>query len=84
MASGKTEYGLIPSKEWNKPDFINTTLMYQNFKKMVKDDVIYGGSLSYRNMCKFNSGYFFRQNLTNQYRYYFRVEPDVEHLCDFR
>lgn len=34
----------------------------------------YPGSLSYRNMCRFNSGFFYRHELMQKYRYYWRVE----------
>ncbi|KAJ7820063.1 glycolipid 2-alpha-mannosyltransferase-domain-containing protein, partial [Mycena olivaceomarginata] len=37
---------------------------------------------SYRNMCRFNSGFFFQHPLLQPYRYYWRVEPDVEYFCD--
>ncbi|KAJ7867702.1 glycolipid 2-alpha-mannosyltransferase-domain-containing protein [Mycena olivaceomarginata] len=37
---------------------------------------------SYRNMCRFNSGFFFQYPLLQPYRYYWRVEPDVEYFCN--
>lgn len=83
MASGKTQYGLIPVDDWNRPDWINDDKFTQCMKKMVEDNVIYGESISYRNMCRFNSGFFFRQELLMNYDYYFRVEPNVDYYCDF-
>ncbi|KAJ7849387.1 glycosyl transferase [Mycena olivaceomarginata] len=50
--------------------------------KMVAQDIIYAGSVLYRNMCRFNSGFFFQHPLLQPYRYYWRVEPDVEYFCD--
>jgi alpha 1,2-mannosyltransferase len=44
--------------------------------------VLYGGSVSYRNMCRFNSGFFYRHELLQSYRYYWRVEPNVKYFCD--
>ena len=32
-------------------------------------------------MCRFNSGFFFRHPLLQQYKYYWRVEPDVHFHC---
>ena len=84
MASGKTEYGLIPKEDWNTPSFIDQEKYEKSIEKAIKDDIIYGFSKSYRNMCHFNSGYFFRQELTLKYDYYFRVEPGVEYFCDFQ
>jgi len=50
-------------------------------KKMHENKVIYGGSLPYRNMCRFNSGFFFRHQLLDKYQFYWRVEPDVKFYC---
>jgi len=49
---------------------------------MRKNKVIYGDSVPYRNMCRFNSGFFFRHELLKDIKYYWRVEPDVEYYCD--
>ena len=39
------------------------------------------GSVSYRNMCRFNSGFFYRHPILQQYKWYWRVEPDVHFHC---
>lgn len=83
MASGNVNYELIPSEDWDCPSTINQTLYQEKLDEMEANGVIYGGSKSYRNMCRFNSGFFFRQEILKQYDYYFRVEPDVEYFCDF-
>ncbi|VEU21362.1 DEKNAAC102322 [Brettanomyces naardenensis] len=84
MASGEAFYGLIPEEDWNTPDYINETKYNESLEDFVERDIIYGGSRSYRNMCHFNSGFFFRQKLLASYDYYFRVEPGVEYYCDFQ
>ena len=43
---------------------------------------MYGGSLPYHHMCRFNSGFFFLHPLLEQYEYYWRVEPNVDFTCD--
>ena len=83
MASGNTKYGLIPPDDWNCPSWINQTQYEINLEKMNRDGVLYGDSKSYRNMCRFNSGFFFRQHILDDYDYYFRVEPNVKYFCDF-
>lgn len=82
MASGKTYYELIPEKDWNMPDHIDKDRYEHNLQNSW--DIIYGPSRSYRNMCHFNSGYFYRQRRLLNYDWYFRVEPDVEYMCDFQ
>lgn len=58
MASGKTQYALIPPEDWNRPQWINDTLFEERLRVMEDEGVLYGGSKSYRNMCRFNSGFF--------------------------
>lgn len=83
MASGRTQYALIPTEDWNRPSWINETLFEEALQLMEEKNILYGGSKSYRNMCRFNSGFFFRQKILDPYDFYFRVEPDVEYFCDF-
>lgn len=84
MATGETFYGHIPPEDWNTPEYINKTKYNESILNFTKNDVIYGDSRSYRNMCHFNSGFFFRQKLLLNYDYYFRVEPGVQYFCDFQ
>lgn len=83
MASGMTYYGHIPSEDWNCPDWINQTLYQHKLEIMANAGVVFGGSSSYRNMCRFNSGFFYKQKLLQKYDYYMRVEPNVDYYCDF-
>lgn len=83
MASGKTQYALIPAGDWDRPAWIDEKKFEYRLQVLEDRGVLYGGSKSYRNMCRFNSGYFFRQKILDPYDYYFRVEPDVEYFCDF-
>ena len=49
MASGDVEYGLIDNKkEWSTPTWIDTEKAQNAMEEMVRKDVIYGGSVSYR------------------------------------
>ncbi|CAI5757844.1 unnamed protein product [Candida verbasci] len=83
MASGKTYYELVPREDWDPPSHINQTKLEENLNKS-RESVIYGGYKSYRNMCHFNSGFFYKQKRLLNYDWYFRVEPDVEYMCDFQ
>jgi alpha 1,2-mannosyltransferase len=82
ITDSKVEFGLIPSEHWNQPKWINETRATEARENMLKNNVIYGGSVPYRNMCRFNSGFFYRHELLQKYRYYWRVEPDVKFFCD--
>ena len=66
-------FGDIPESEWSIPEWINTTKMEEGMASMKRAGVVYGDSLSYRHMCRYNSGFFFRHPLVMQYDYYWRV-----------
>ena len=50
------EFGVIPREHWFQPDSIDEAKAKASRDKMVEKNIIYGGSVSYRNMCRFNSG----------------------------
>lgn len=82
MASGTVEYGHIPHSDWSIPDHIDPEKVEQCLQDYEEQGVIYGGVLSYRHMCRFNSGFFYRQQLLEKYDWYWRVEPDTHFYCD--
>lgn len=82
LVSGKTHYGKIPKEHWGFPDFIDTDKAAKVREDMRNRKIIYGDSISYRHMCRFESGFFFWQELMLNYEYYWRVEPSVELFCD--
>jgi len=82
LVSGPVHFGQIPADHWYQPEWVNETKATEERQKMEEENIIYGGSLSYRNMCRFNSGFFYRHPLMQDYRYYWRVEPGVHFHCD--
>ncbi|KAL1744191.1 glycosyltransferase family 15 protein [Schizophyllum fasciatum] len=90
--TSSVEFGLIPRADWVQPDWIDEERAAAAREKMAEDGVKYGGLLdrltllddSYRNMCRFNSGFFYRHPLMQKYKYYWRIEPNVHFLCDVR
>lgn len=82
LISGKTHYGKIPKEQWSVPSWVDRKKAEGAWKKMEADKVIYGGSESYRHMCRFESGFFFQHPLLDQFKYYWRIEPDVKFFCD--
>ncbi|KAJ7292879.1 glycosyltransferase family 15 protein [Mycena rebaudengoi] len=75
-------FGQVSQAHWYQPGWINETLAEEGRNKMVAQNIIYAESVPYRNMCRFNSGFFFQHPLLQPYRYYWRVEPDIEYFCD--
>lgn len=82
LVSGKTHYGEIPEEHWSYPSHIDQEKAKKVREDMRERKIIYGDSVSYRHMCRFESGFFFRQPLMMNYDYYWRVEPSVELFCD--
>jgi len=82
LTNAKIQFGLIPAENWHQPDWIDEQRAEEGRNKMVEKNIIYGGSVPYRNMCRFNSGFFYRHELLKPYRYYWRVEPHVKYFCD--
>ena len=74
---------LISPEMWGYSSWIDQTKAAQARVRMSNDNgVPYGGLESYYHMCRFNSGFFFRHPLLQEYDYYWRVEPHVEFFCD--
>ncbi|KAF2279045.1 glycosyl transferase [Westerdykella ornata] len=82
LVSGKTKYGRIPTEHWSFPDFIDQDRAAKVREQMKEAKIIYGDSISYRHMCRYESGFFFRHPLMLDYEWYWRVEPSVEFFCD--
>ena len=82
LVSGKTHYGEIPKEHWSFPDFIDQDKARKVREEMAEKKIIYGDSISYRHMCRYESGFFFRHPLMNQFEWYWRVEPSIELYCD--
>ncbi|KAI9928393.1 hypothetical protein ASPWEDRAFT_38772 [Aspergillus wentii DTO 134E9] len=82
LVSGNTHYGLIPREHWSYPDWIDLDKAKKAREEMGQKKIIYGDSESYRHMCRYESGFFFRHPLMLNYEYYWRVEPSIKLFCD--
>lgn len=80
MTRSECRFGLIPKEHWGYPDFISQEKAAETREKM--KNIIYGSSESYRHMCRYQSGFFFRHPLTLELDYYWRVEPGIKLYCD--
>jgi len=71
------EFGVIPKEHWSVPDWIDAKKLNESLNKI-------RFSVSYRHMCRFYSGFFFRHKLTLKYDYYMRLDSDSELPCNFQ
>ncbi|KAF7341834.1 Glycosyltransferase family 15 protein [Mycena sanguinolenta] len=84
LTPSRVEFGLIPKEHWYQPDWIDNDKARTAMTRMDRMNVKYGGNLAYHNMCRYNSGFFFKHPLMQQYRWYWRVEPKVKFSCDIQ
>ncbi|KAI8876264.1 glycosyltransferase family 15 protein [Backusella circina FSU 941] len=82
LTNAEIKYGKIDESMWGYPDYINQTYAAECRQDMHQRRIIYGGSESYRHMCRFQSGFFFRHPLLDDLDYYWRVEPHINYYCD--
>ncbi|EDO14313.1 hypothetical protein Kpol_154p1 [Vanderwaltozyma polyspora DSM 70294] len=74
------KFGLVPKDHWSYPDYISEDQAAQT--RIDMKDIIYGDSESYRFMCRYQSGFFWRHPLLDEYDWYWRVEPNIAYYCD--
>jgi alpha 1,2-mannosyltransferase len=82
--SAPASFELLSHEEWSIPPFLNQSRIQENCQRMKEEGIIYGGSISYRHMCHWYSGYFFRHPALANYEWYWRVEPGVHFFCDIQ
>lgn len=81
LSKAEMKFGTIPHEHWSYPSWINQTKAAEVRMDMKRRNIIYGDSLPYRHMCRYNSGFFYRHPLLKEFDYYWRVEPWVEFYC---
>ena len=72
-------FGLVPEEHWKIPNWINKEKMIENTKK--GKAYSYKTSITYRQMCRYFSGFFFKHPLLDKFDHYWRVEPNVDFFC---
>lgn len=73
---------VIPKEHWEVPSWINMDLFHESAQILKEQDVQYSNLLSYHQMCRWNSGLFYKHPALEHVRYYWRVEPKVHFFCD--
>lgn len=80
--NAKVNFVVIPAGLWDLPDNINVNKMRKSMDALEAQELPYATKLSYRNMCRFNSGNFYNVAKMQEYKWYWRVEPEVRYFCD--
>lgn len=75
-------WGRIPASHWDPPPSVNMTKAHTRWERMKAASIPYAMSLSYRNMCRWQSGFFYKHPLVRNLQYYWRIEPSTRFSCN--
>ncbi|TID22754.1 glycosyltransferase family 15 protein [Venturia nashicola] len=78
----EVKFELVPQDHWQTPSWINEDLYQESVKVLKEQGVQYMDKKSYHNMCRWNSGMFYKHPALLETQYYWRVEPNVHFFCD--
>jgi mannosyltransferase len=79
--SGEVTFDVIPKHMWSIPDWIDSEAARAGMRQQEDNLIIHGGQESYHHMCRFYSGMFYDLPSLQKYRWYWRVEPNVDFTC---
>ncbi|PHH79011.1 hypothetical protein CDD80_5864 [Ophiocordyceps camponoti-rufipedis] len=82
VTKAKCNYELIPEEHWATPSWIDQRIYDESTKILEEKGVQYAQKMSYHQMCRWNSGMFYKHPALDKFRYYWRVEPKVHFFCD--
>ncbi|KAJ1943850.1 alpha 1,2-mannosyltransferase 2.4.1 [Kickxella alabastrina] len=81
VANSPVYFGKLPQEHWGLSPYVTEEKVKEALERN-KDRYLYGGSFSYREMCRFQSGFIHKHPLLQNLDYYWRIEPGVEYFCD--
>jgi mannosyltransferase len=82
VTKAECRYELIPREHWDVPSWINDDIFTESAKILHEEGVQYANLMSYHQMCRWNSGMFYKHPALANMQYYWRVEPKVHFFCD--
>ncbi|AMD20773.1 HDR030Wp [Eremothecium sinecaudum] len=82
IVSGEAIFEQVPKEHWSYPDWIDQAKAARVREEMREKSIIYGDSETYRHMCRFESGFFWRHPALKNFDWYWRVEPSTKLFCD--
>ncbi|KAI5927735.1 glycolipid 2-alpha-mannosyltransferase [Camillea tinctor] len=79
--SGKAMFEVIPREQWTYPDWIDPAAAKENIRQQGETSTPHAGEEGYHHMCRFYSGKFYELDVLKSYKWYWRLEPDVDFTC---
>ncbi|KAK1452033.1 glycolipid 2-alpha-mannosyltransferase [Colletotrichum melonis] len=80
-ASGGATFEVIPQEDWTYPAWVNQTAAKSSIVEQGARGTMHAGQEGYHHMCRFYSGSFYQLEALRKYKWYWRLEPDVDFLC---
>ncbi|KAI2633628.1 glycosyltransferase family 15 protein [Hypomontagnella submonticulosa] len=78
---GLATFEVISRAEWTFPEGVDVNAAKQNIKEQGEAGVPHAGEEGYHHMCRFYSGQFYQLDVLKKYKWYWRLEPDVDFNC---
>lgn len=82
VTNAKCYYEVVPDEHWSLPDWVDEGRFMNSLEYLGAIGVGKGWMISYRHMCRWNSGFFYWHPRLLEFDFYWRVEPDVHFFCD--
>ncbi|KAI1188943.1 glycolipid 2-alpha-mannosyltransferase [Nemania serpens] len=80
-AGGKGIFEVIPKEQWSFPDWMDQDAARRGIKAQAKVGGPHAAQEGYHHMCRFYSGKFYQLDALKKYKWYWRLEPDVDFTC---
>ena len=81
IASGETQFVTVAKRDWNYPDWIKQEDVLDSLPLQKEMGSLHAELESYHHMCRFQSGRIFDHEALRPYKWYWRVEPDIQYTC---
>jgi hypothetical protein len=75
ITQGRAKFAVVTNESWGVPEFYDKSRVEDSFRNI-------GFSSGYRSMCRFYSGFFWKQPAVMQYDWLWRLDTDIEFHCD--
>jgi len=79
--SGGARYELIPKPQWTFPEWMDVKDAKSSIAAQGRAGILYAGMETYHHMCRFYSKNFYNLEALKDYKWYWRIEPDVDFYC---
>ncbi|RKO91962.1 nucleotide-diphospho-sugar transferase, partial [Blyttiomyces helicus] len=83
LGASPVDFATIPADHWSTPSWIDAwRARVGRMGAFMRLNVPHGGNESYQRMCRWFSGFFFKHEKMLKYDWFWRIDSDVEYLCE--